>query len=1002
MASHTTWFARLRIVATALAVIAALTAVATFGVDLSISPFSPAALNGPTTADSNGEHTAIVDSASRRMFILNAESQITGIVDCDTLNSPIEAITDVCVADKTVYVAGVIYQADSDFIETERVVAYDLNGASEQVVYEHGLGYDKAPSIKTMDGKGDGVYVVQIFEAEAWEGRPNASLMFVDRTESHKVEDALIEANRYYDIGYSAKVSEYWGIDMHGILVSGDISTVEGAQLAADHVFTSVDVADNGNVYVYDDEATSAVCMLKSTGELTPILPGSGYSSLHANGQVLTACQSGSNAVVTSSLDGRDQARIERCEPSRALAGLLCAILACRIYLLLFVVVTLARKLYGRVKEGRFGGFGPMLASVVVVGVIGLAIGYTTYGTYKTQLQTRIDEINVLADYLSMTTGAIGANESVYSDQSVVRTQGATTASDEDADEEVQSVQNELRNLATWAGSIAYAANNNGVGIYVTVYGVDEERPFYLYDSSSEYVIGSGANAAASYERVQDVAKSGMSAVEVYEGSTLRDRSLYRLVAIPTPDGAGTMGVVEIGSRTRAFQTSVANDQSQRIIALLVIMLVVYLTYIELRECVRCFVSFQYLKHHHDSIAILTRPFSFFVTLLSSIDAVMTTLIARALMSANDMGESGLLLAMPSVMLGVGLAMGQAIYGAMGSRVVIQKLMVRGAVLVTVAALATAGVVFVGNYWLYCAAKLAMAIPFGLLYTLSYSLPRRADTEEVRVLAAGGIKRTDTSAAALGTVLGGYVAQNLGNGWVYLLVAVVGAIVLVMARNLLPSTKHPLEHEAKSVDSRGEAALRLLTSKTTLPIVFFVMLPAILASGYNSFMFPLFSANLGLQTSAINNLFVLGQLVVFVSIETIERLEGRYGKWLVALAAIGLLSVVFLLFSFNTTLVWATVTIALTGVLCKASDGWKALWPRSAKAIGLTTGIATGTMFAVRSVLLIVQPLLLGVLLSVNSAMAVIILGVMCAVCAAAFYLSTRHSVLAVDAKEIP
>jgi predicted MFS family arabinose efflux permease len=373
----------------------------------------------------------------------------------------------------------------------------------------------------------------------------------------------------------------------------------------------------------------------------------------------------------------------------------------------------------------------------------------------------------------------------------------------------------------------------------------------------------------------------------------------------------------------------------------------------------------------------------------------MTTLIARALLHGTAHESSGFLLALPAVMMGVGLALGQVIYGFLGSRILIHRLMRRGALIMVFAALFTAGAVWSGLFWLYCAAKLIMAIPFGLLYTLSYSLPRRADSDEVRALAAGGIKRTDTSAAALGTVMGGYVAQSLGNAWVYVLVAVLGVAVFLMAEHVLPRSGHPLEHDNGERLSRRQAVVRLVTSKTTLPIIFFIMLPAILSAGYNSFLFPLYSANLGLSTSSINNLFVLGQLVVYVCITSIEYVEGRWDKWRVAGLAVCLLGVVFVLFSFNTTLVWAVVTIALVGVLCKCADGWKALWPRSAASMGLHTGIATGAMFATRSVLLIVQPLLLGALLTMSNSVAVIIVGIICLVCSVLFYYTTRHSALA-------
>jgi predicted MFS family arabinose efflux permease len=372
----------------------------------------------------------------------------------------------------------------------------------------------------------------------------------------------------------------------------------------------------------------------------------------------------------------------------------------------------------------------------------------------------------------------------------------------------------------------------------------------------------------------------------------------------------------------------------------------------------------------------------------------MTTLIARALIQSAGMDNSSMLFALPSVMLGVGLALGQAIYSVLGSRIVIRKLMTRGAIAMVFGAIFASIVVWQANFWLYCVAKLLMAIPFGLLYTLSYSLPRQAESDEVRALAAGGIKRTDTSAAALGTVLGGYTAQLLGNLWVYVLVAVASVAVLLMAWRLLPQTKQPLESNVNT-DSHREAVAKLFASRTTLPIIFFLMLPAILSAGYNSFLFPLFSANLGLGSASINNVFVFGQLVVFVFIPTLERLEERYDKWRVATVAVALLGVVFLLFSFNTTLVWATVTIALVGMLCKSADGWKAMWPRSAEAIGLTTGIATGLMFSVRSILLIVQPLVLGALLSISDRASVVVLGIVCSICAVAFYRTTKKTALA-------
>lgn len=976
----------LRIALVVLAVLSALVVLATFGISLPFSAFSPLEINGPTCADSNGEVTAIVDSESRRVLLLNAQHKLTGIISCDELNAPLEAVTDVCVTDKTVYVAGVQYQKDSDIIVRERVVAYARSGKTMSVVFDLDATNHMTPQIMSLDGSDDGVYVVLCQEESANAENEGIEVIHVNLEGTRVIDKRQMEVASVYDVGYNAKNGVLRTLSQRGAIDDDfDESGIDDEPFLADHVFTSLDVADDESVCLYDD-ATSSVCLLANDGTLIQVAEGAGYSNLHVNGNVLTACNHRGNEVSIGELDGRDFSTLTEVVPVIRLSVFVVVVLACKVYLGLFVVGILLRRLYFAVRQGNTKGIGPFFASVMVVLAVGMAIGYISYGTYVAMMETRAKEIDVFADYLGYTSDRLSESMRACDDRSAFRTSG----------EELTEALTGLNDISTYVGDLAFSATTNGMGVYTVVYGADSDGVFMVYDSSSEHIIGSSLVYAANASEVEKIFRTNESDDRIRTGRTLRDTTQYRLVRIPDAEDWGkTVGVIEVGSRMRTFEASIAADMAQRVIALLVMVLVVYLTYVEVRACAHCFMEYQQLQHHHDSIAILTRPFSFCVTSLASIDAVMTTLIARSLIPTSGMGESSVLLALPSVMLGVGLALGQAIYTYLGSRVVIRKIMMRGAIAMTFAAIFAACIVWWGNFWAYCFAKLVMAIPFGLLYTLSYSLPRRADTKEVRVLAAGGIKRTDTSAAALGTVLGGYAAQELGNAWVYVLVAVVSVIVFVMAANLLPRTKHPLEKKIESVDTYREAIFRLVGSKTTLPVIFFVMLPAILAAGYNSFLFPLFSADLGLDTSSINNLFVLGQLVVFVCISGIEWEEKRHDKWHVATASIGLLGMVFLLFSFNTTLVWAVVTIALVGVLCKASDAWKAMWPRSARTMQLTTGMATGVMFAVRSVLLIVQPLLLGSLLALSEQTAVVVLGVMCSVCCAAFYFTTRDSKLA-------
>ena len=988
MGDHASGIRRLRAAFAVLAVICTLISLATFGTRFPSLPWAPVSLNKPVAADSNGTVTAIVDSDSRRVLILNKNQQLQGVIDCEQLNSPIETVTDVCVSNDGIYIAGAQYQRDSTIISRERVVAYNTYGTSERILYDSSVNYGMLSSIKSMDCTDDGVYVLQHQEDYLPNRDPAVYILHIDNDgniDSDSVNTSIgsVPSVSVFDIGYSAVADKCMGITAQGALINSN-GEVDVSGALAQHVFTSLDVADDGSAYLIDDMAQSVYYMdAKRPDTLQTLIKGSGYANLHVNSFILSLCNLKDNQVTIRNLANRGTVKLVSVMPTQAMSLLHATVLFSRVYLAVFIVAFLAIRARRMIASGSTKGYGPMFASLVAVGIVALAIGYTTYGSYTTMRATRENEINLFGDYLSLVADKFTPcmedcnNRKDYASN--------TEWSEKTSESQMQ--------LGIDVGGLCIVATENGVGTYATIYGVDSDGIYYLYETSMEHINGSYLNNTDFANNIKKAFSTTDNTREMLYGSGAHDTSLYRLVSIPSEDGSSVVGVIEVGCRMQSFEASIANNQVERILALLVIMLVVYLTYVELRECAHCFVFYGQLRHHHDVIAVLTRPFSFFVTLLASIDAVMTTLIARSLLQSSQMSGSSILLALPSVMLGIGLALGQAIYGLLGSRVVIRTLMTRGAVAMVGAALLAAAIVVNGNFWLYCFAKLLMAIPFGLLYTLSYSLPRRADTDDIRAMAAGGIKRTDTSAAALGNVLGGYAAQALGNAWVYVLVAVVGTILLVMAWRLLPETKHPLEHEVAG-ESRHMAIIKLLSSKTTLPIIFFLMFPAILAAGYNSFLFPLFSANLGVSTSSINNLFVFGQLVVFVCIPLIERLEDRYDKWVVATYAIVLLGLVFLLFSFNTTLIWAVVSIALVGVFCKASDGWKAMWPRSARSDGLTTGIATGVMFSVRSILLIVQPLVLGLLLTIDSNLTMVVLGFVCLLCSLAFYTTTKRTAL--------
>ena len=977
------------IVLAVLSVAAAMVLFVTYGTVLPSAPFVAVPLNGPTTADSDGEFTVVADTESRRALILNADGDLTGVVSCVTADSPVDAITDVCVRDGRIYVLGVRYEPDSDTITKERVAVYDKGGNLQDVVYEK-AGRDENRLIKALHDTREGVAVsyeqYSVDQPDAVKGDIVFDLIGEDGiTQIGQVKKG---STGVFDVALADDDNgeyRYVTLSVRGML--GDGESEFDQKVLAGHVYTAIALDSKGTLYACDDE-TGALCAIPSgANDVKVLVEGSGYHSVHENKGVISLCNTEANQLKLCDTSGVVQDEFTEVKPSIGFSARMLVVWASGLYLAALALILIVRKTRRLVKEGKTEGIGTMFTAVAIVTAVAVAVGSLSFASYQKMYDLRSSEIRMCADHLD--------------NLSFTMSEAMEKVKDRDAlhgtnEEELTAAVLNLFEAASPALSLVSSANNNGIGLYCSLYGKDDKGVYYLYGSTDDYVMGTSARGAAS-NGIQEAFEIGAATNgRLLRGTTLRDATQYQLVQIPTTDRKGVAGVIEIGSKVRSFESSVVGDLAQRILTLLVLVLVVYLAYSELRACGRCLFSYRQRQpaDGNRAIALLTRPFTLAVTMLTSIDSVMTVLIARDLLTKAGMGESSPLLAVPAVMLGIGMVVGQGVYAVLGSKVGLRKLIIIGAFAMLACACATGAAVHSGDFRLYCIAKLAMAIPFGMLYTLGYSLPRLAGDDETRAVAAGGVRRTDTSAAALGTVLGGYAAQTLGDVWVYALVAVACLPIILMALNLLPKGVAPLEKLAQPTAETGRIS-SFLKKPQALAMAFLVVLPATVAAGYASFLFPLFSSDLGLLKSDVNNIVVLGQLVVYVLIDAIDRMESRHGRWRVSTAAIALLGLTFLLFALNTTLVWSIAVIAIVAVLCKSADGWKRMWLATAREAGVPAGRATSAMFATRSLALVAQPFILSALLGATNAVAVIVIGLICAACAGLFFLTTRRTSLA-------
>ena len=993
-----------RIVLAILAFAAAAMLFMTYGTVVLSAPFSEVPLSGPVVADSNGEMTVIVDSDSRRALILDSNGELTGVVSCTTMDSPVDAITDVCISDGCVYAAGVRYEPDSDEVQLERVSQFGMDGQFLGTVFEVAGHNSSVPSIKSLScalHQGLAIsyskfaqvkvpaQIENASEPEHQEETPGSketiAFVFLDGSGAREVGSVVESEFRISDIAlalgdesYYATLSERGLLDDNG--ESYDSSVYNG------RVFVAVDISTSGSLYACDDVSGSLVVMRQGSKAADVLVEGSGYRDVHVNGDKIALCDAGGNRVGVFDEQGASIAEYSSVRPDASFSLRIVLVWLSAVYLVCLALFFLARTVIRMIKRGEGRKIASFFTAAAVVGAVGLAIGSMSLASYNSSLEIRAKEINACADYLAYSSGDVGSFIEGIGNRDSILANG----------EEFEEAAANMVEAAFPAMTLVGAANENDIGMYYSLYAKDDAGVYYLFGSSPEYVLGTSVRAPGVDGLEEAFGSYTGSSHDLRSGHTLRDATQYRLVQIRASEGDGVVGVIEIGSKMRSFESSLADSQAQLILGLLVMVLVVYLAHSEIRACGECVFSClrRQKRDPAGSVAMLTRPFTLAVTMLSSVDSVMTVLIARDLLSNAGSNDASALLAVPAVMLGLGLVVGHTLYGALGRRVGLRKLVVCGALAVMACSLLTVAAVYAGSFLLYCVAKLVMSIPFGLLYTLGYSLPRLTGDPGLSAKAARDVKRTDTSAAALGTVLGGYVAASLGNVWVYVLVALCALPILLLALNLLPKGLGPLERLAQPDDAHGRVR-DFVKTPIGFGLALFVVLPSAIAAGYASFLFPLFSADLGLSKVEINNVYVLGQLVVYVAINGIESVESRYGAWRASTMAVALLGAVFMLFAFNTTLLWSVAVVALVAVLCKVTYGWKAMWVASAREADVPAGRAVGALQSTNSLAMVAQPFIMAALVGSANYVAVIVIGVICALCALLFFLLTRRTSLA-------
>ncbi len=950
------------------------------------TPLDPhVTLDEPCLADFTGDFGVVADAASRRLVFLDCDYKATGIVDLSSTSTPIDSANSVCVSNGAIYVAGTKQAGDTSSIASDRIIKFSPAGMYQGEVLaieRDAKSRDAMPNVVGLTTTDGGVMVALTMLTPKGERLPTGTvaLFQVDDKGAREIGRSVLSDVNIINAGFAPNGNVLGGVDDYGSLsVVRDGGKAD--RVALGEVVLNLDAMADGRVLACLDNEHGLAFV---GGAESRLLEGSSLCSVSSNEEAIIACSKAGNSVVFADGNGRGVRKLDVLDLAPLLllrvVGAYCSGATLAIMALVFAI----RRVKGIITAGQASSLGPLLGIVAIAAALVGCFVLFTYNSSKHDVDVRVNEVNMLADTLESSC----PQEILQGMPHLSNNRNALREGNENAVKAATSAMSYLNVLCQTAAS-------NDIGIYYCAYGRDAGGLFNIMDYGANNVFGSSVEKGNKYEEIMRVFDGAAANERMHVGSTRTFTTLHRLVPIADAQSGQVVAVVELGSTLESLESRTRTRQAEIVVSMLVVLMVVFLCYSEARGCGGDILrSRQAVKtSEEDALAYLARPVAFASTLVTSADAVMIVLIARDMLAGGQ--PNPLILAVPVACMRVGMFVGAALLPVLARRVSPRMLVLGGLAASAVFALCTAGTVIMGSFVFFCIARALLSAPLAMLFALGAMLPTVSGDADVRKRAADGVAHITVSAAALGMVAGGYVGYSMGNGWVYALAALLAALAFAVLLGSVAAFRRPLVNAVgvgQHALAGARATLRFVGSLPIVLLLLMVVLPMVCASGYQTLVFPLYASGLGISKASITNLFASAQMVVYLLAGYLIGLRARVGQHRVAAAAVGAIGVVFLVASYNQTLVWIVTGVVVIAVLVKATDAWKAIWAAESTERGLAPSKAYGSMVAAQYAVMLAQPLVMGLFGVAGNRYAGIALGVFSLVCAAAYGLASRRA----------
>ncbi len=417
-----------------------------------------------------------------------------------------------------------------------------------------------------------------------------------------------------------------------------------------------------------------------------------------------------------------------------------------------------------------------------------------------------------------------------------------------------------------------------------------------------------------------DVARTGRS-VRVEGEANIYGMWSYAVAPVYRADGA-VAGLVEIG--TNQYGEVLAREELIRrlLTGVLVALLMGMLIFNEFTAFGDHLARRKVLRMEGGQRIALgfIRPLIFLVFLADNTDAAFIPQLSASLGAAVGWLPVALASALPMSLQLFAIGASALVSGRVLDRSHPRTVLLGGFALQTTGALLAMAAVATGQYWFLLLAKALGGIGTGAAVVTCNALPARTDERGEQQALISGLNVGVITGVVLGSSAGAHVADFLGYPAAYLCSVLFVLQAVALTLHSLRGTDTLSATPEEGVGGRGDT-LRFLRDPRVLGFLLMVMLPYMLMMYFKDYLFPLFASGLGKTESVIGSVMLLGgAIAIFLGDVVPGTLIGRLGAWngvrLSNLICVYALALFALKPSFET----AVITICLLGV--SASFGY--------------------------------------------------------------------------------